>query len=64
MYCKSEIFTIILFSQIALKDILTTLKKVHLGLVLPLSIKDRFIWPFLENFIFMTLRIIVKMKPS
>ena len=49
---NSEIFERILFSQIALKDIFVTLKNSRLRHDLPISVNDRVILPFHEDFIF------------
>ena len=47
-YCKFGFFARILLSQIALKDILETLKKI----IYPSSINDKVISSFREGFIF------------
>ena len=52
-----EIFARILFSRMALKDILATLKIRNKGHDFPISVKDRIILPFHEDFIFTKLHI-------
>ena len=57
-----EIFMIILFLPIALKDILATLKILRLEHDLPISVINR-VRPIRQDFIFMKLRSFAKLKP-
>ena len=52
-----EIFARILFSRIALKDLFATLKNLGQGHDFPISVDDRTISLFYEDFIFTKLRI-------
>ena len=49
---NSEIFARILFSRISVKDIFATLKISRLRHDLPISVNDRVVLPFHEDFIF------------